>query len=184
MAGKNYPVGEVLRLDQLPQFLRISEILIDVAHENGLVIRGFQPLEAFQEDILPLQPGNPAGQHDNLPTGSNVPGLPEGVDPLPAYGVGVEDIAVNTPEDEADDLVTFTVTLGNMFFDRLGNGDDRLPPGHDRAVGVDRIEPVEGGHQHRPILGGQRFPGKIPDPGRHPRAQMEDVHPLLLDQFS
>ena len=83
---------------------------------------------------------------------------------------------VHAPVDEAHHRrVAARIVLQHVVAHRGGDGDHPFASSHDRAIGVHRVEPVHRGDEARPALKGQPPEGEPGEPGRQPRAGVDDV---------
>ncbi len=60
--------------------------------------------------------------------------------------------------------------------------DDGLAPGHDGTVGTDRMQAMHRGDKARTFARWQLAPGQPGNPGRYPRARMQDVGAQFAQQ--
>ena len=78
----------------------------------------------------------------------------------------------------------YLVVIENVPFHAVGNGDQMLRFGHDGAVGVHGIHAVKGTDQGRAILFRQAPPGQPDDPGREPRADVNNIRLQLFQELA
>ena len=71
------------------------------------------------------------------------------------------------------------IVLENVIADTAGDGDHLVGAAHHGAVDVGGIQAVEGAHQGRAAVGGQRSQGQPDHPGGYPRAQVHDIRRQL-----
>ncbi len=80
--------------------------------------------------------------------------------------------------------VHLRIVLAQVFQDPVGDGDDALAAGHDGAVAIGSVRAVHGGEKSRPPFRFELAPSHVRDPGRQPRAGVQNVDLLAQQQLA
>lgn len=170
------------------QLLQITLLGGCGAADDEAMYRQAAPLHAgdqFDKVFMSFQPGDAAGQRDQLFTlGVRELGkkclLPRRVW-LPAMWVGLAvDPAVNHLNTPGQGVGIFAQ---NVVAHGIGYGNDALTQRHDAAVTVDAIQAMNRCDKARARGRVHATPGQPGDPGRYPRACVDDVDLLFDEEF-
>ncbi len=175
---------EIEAEDQALELLSVARSSLIVPQNETGEVATPEPGDGLDEHRLALPASQPPGKQDHRQPVGEAPALGEGDDAVGGRLLGAERIDVDAAVDDANARRWHPVDAMDMLADEIGNGDDPLAPGHHRVVPVledvsDRVRAMEGGDE-RTIRASRRPPGA---PGRGPRAGMNDVDGLALDEL-